>query len=135
MLPHVTLLDLFWNPLSKWFFPTLLNISLNYFFTVVNSKMLFLLGLSNLPRIIIACDFFLSQFKPTKGTLPLLQNRYPNTKTTSHIKLRFFLWTKLLENLLLAVNLTSVAVTSSFFKISSHYWYDSFLQEKRTQTT
>ena len=27
------------------------------------------------------------------------QNRYPNLKITSHIKLKFFLWTKLLENL------------------------------------
>ena len=31
------------------------------------------------------------------------QNTYPNLKTTCHIKLKFFLWTKLLENLLLAV--------------------------------
>ena len=28
-----------------------------------------------------------------------LQNTYPNLKTTCHIKLKFFLWTKLLENL------------------------------------
>ena len=27
------------------------------------------------------------------------QNTYPNLKTTCHIKLKFFLWTKLLENL------------------------------------
>ena len=54
-------------------------------------EMLFLLGLSNLPRIIIACDFSSSSFKLKKGTLPLLQNRYPNLKTTSHINLRFFL--------------------------------------------
>ena len=36
------------------------------------------------------------------------QNMYPNLKTTSHIKLKFFLWTKLLENLLLAKYLISV---------------------------
>ena len=30
------------------------------------------------------------------------QNMYPNLKTLSHIKLKFFLWTKLLENLVLA---------------------------------
>ena len=29
------------------------------------------------------------------------QNKYPNFKTTCHIKLKFFLWTKLLESLLL----------------------------------
>ena len=37
------------------------------------------------------------------------QNRYPKLKTTCHIKLKFFLWTKLLENLLLTKYLISVA--------------------------
>ena len=36
------------------------------------------------------------------------QNVYPNLKTTCHIKLKLFLWTKLLENLLLAKYLISV---------------------------
>ena len=36
------------------------------------------------------------------------QNRYPNLKTTCHMKLKIFLWTKLLERLLLAKYLTSV---------------------------
>ena len=36
------------------------------------------------------------------------QNTYPNSKTTCHIKLKFFLRTKLLENLLLAKYLISV---------------------------
>ena len=36
-------------------------------------------------------------------------NTYPNLKTTCHIKLKFFLWTKLLENLLHAKCLISVA--------------------------
>ena len=35
-------------------------------------------------------------------------NMYPNMKTTCHIKLKFFMWTKLLENLLLAKYLISV---------------------------
>ena len=35
-------------------------------------------------------------------------NTYPNSKTTCHIKPKFFLWTKLLENLLLAKYLISV---------------------------
>ena len=39
------------------------------------------------------------------------QSTYPNLKTTCHIKLKFFLWTKLLENLLLTKYLISVAVT------------------------
>ena len=39
------------------------------------------------------------------------QNKYSNLKTTCHTKLKFFLWTKLLENLLIAKYLISVAVT------------------------
>ena len=40
---------------------------------------------------------------------PSWQNTYPNLKTTCHINLKFFLWTKLLENLLLAKYLIPVA--------------------------
>ena len=36
---------------------------------------------------------------------------YPNLKTTWHIKLKFFWWTKILENLLLAKYLISVVAT------------------------
>ena len=36
------------------------------------------------------------------------QDTYPNLKTTRHIKLKNFLWTKLVENLLLAKYLISV---------------------------
>ena len=39
------------------------------------------------------------------------KNRYPNLKTTCHIKLKFFLWIKVLESLLLAKYLISVAAT------------------------
>ena len=38
------------------------------------------------------------------------QNTYPNLKTTCHIKLKFSLWTKLLENLLLTKYLISVTL-------------------------
>ena len=37
------------------------------------------------------------------------QNAYPNLKTTRHIKLKYFLLSKLLENLLLPKYLISVA--------------------------
>ena len=37
------------------------------------------------------------------------QNKYPNLKTTFYIKLSFFLWAKLVENLLLAKNVISIA--------------------------
>ena len=39
------------------------------------------------------------------------QNAYPDLKTTCHIKLKFFLWTKLLENLFLTKYLISVRAT------------------------
>ena len=39
------------------------------------------------------------------------QNKYSNLKATCHTKLKFFLWTKLLENLLIAKYLISVAAT------------------------
>ena len=43
-----------------------------------------------------------------------LSCQYPNLKTTFHIKLEFFFWTKLLENLLLAKYLISVAAPLTF---------------------
>ena len=36
------------------------------------------------------------------------QNTYPNLKTTCHIKLKFFLWTKLIKKLLVAKSIISV---------------------------
>ena len=45
------------------------------------------------------------------------QNTYPNLKTTCHIKLKFFLWTKLLEDLLFARYLISVAVPLNDFEV------------------
>ena len=64
---------------------------------------------TNLPRIIVACDF--SRVHSNSKELSYLswQNTYPNLKTACHIKLKFFFWTKLLENLLLAKYLISVA--------------------------
>ena len=44
----------------------------------------------------------------SRGILPW-QNTYPNLKTTCHIKLKFFVWTKLPENLLFAKYFISVA--------------------------
>ena len=66
---------------------------------------------ANLPRIIVSHDFSPSSLKFRRGILPLLTNTYPNLKTTCHIKLKFFLWTKLLKNLLLAKYPISVAAS------------------------
>ena len=45
------------------------------------------------------------------------QNTYPNLKTTCHIKLKFFLWTELLKNLLLGKYFISVAVPWIYWKL------------------
>ena len=48
------------------------------------------------------------------------QNTYPNLKTTCQIKLKFFLWTELLENLLHAFNYSSI--------LSGTKWLNSMLR-------
>ena len=55
-------------------------------------------------------SWLFSEFIQTQRRYLPRQNTYPNLKTTCHIKLKFFLWTKLLEYLLLAKYLISVAV-------------------------
>ena len=54
------------------------------------------------------------------------QNTYPNLKTTSHIKLNFFLWTKLLKNVLLAKDLISVTaplkLVKGFINLVTFLW-------------
>ena len=52
------------------------------------------------------------------------QNTYPNLKTTCHIKLKFFLWTKLIENLLLAKYLISVTAPfkEGWFRKKVMFW-------------
>ena len=50
------------------------------------------------------------------------QSMYPNLKTTCHIDLKIFLWTKLLENLLLAKHIISVAVPLKYKLINNYCW-------------
>ena len=60
----------------------------------------------------------------------LWQNTYPNFKTTCHIKLKFFLWTKLLENLPLSKYLVSVAaplIYIQYFFNSDHIYCNFFI--------
>ena len=54
------------------------------------------------------------------------QNTYPNLKTTCHIKLKFFLWTKLKENLLLAKYI--ISVTAPLIDFLSKYAFFFFNQ-------
>ena len=49
------------------------------------------------------------------------QNRYPNLKATCHIKLKVFLWTKVLESLLLEKYLIPVAPTLNIHFLSFQY--------------
>ena len=66
---------------------------------------------TNLPRIIVA-------FIQTQRRYPTSLDTYPNLKTTCHIQLKFFLWTKIIENLLLAKYLISVAAPLRFLQYS-----------------
>ena len=81
---------------------------------------------TNLPRIILACDFSPISFKFKRGILPLWQNMYPNLKTACHMQLKFFLWTKLREYLLLVKYLISVAATLRNL-LSDQHLYQVFL--------
>ena len=56
------------------------------------------------------------------------QNTYPNLKTTCHIKLKFFLWTKPLENLLFAKYLISVTASLSW---KDNKYYQLLFEQKR----
>ena len=65
---------------------------------------------TSLPIIIIARDnSFRVHWNSKEVSYLSWQNAYPKLNTTCHIKLNFFLWTKLLQNLLLAKYLISVA--------------------------
>ena len=80
---------------------------------------------TNLPRIIGAWHF--SQIHSNSKEVSYLswKNTYPNLQTTCHIKLKFFLWTKLLGNLLLAKYLITVAAPlkwESFLVAISFPW-------------
>ena len=64
---------------------------------------------TNLPRVIVAWEFSPSSFKLKKEASYLpWQNKYPNLKTTCHVKLKFSLRAKLPENLILAKYLISI---------------------------
>ena len=65
--------------------------------------------LQNLPRIIVAATFLRVHSNYKDVSYLSWPNTYPNLKTTCHIKLKLYLWTKLLENLLHAKYLISVA--------------------------
>ena len=53
------------------------------------------------------------------------RNRYPNLKTTCHIKVKFLLWTKRIENLLLAKYIISVTAPLMFrtdWRVKFCFW-------------
>ena len=73
---------------------------------------------TNLPRPVIRHDIFRVHSNSKEGSYLSWQNTYRNSKTTCDIKLKFFLWTKLPENLLLAKCLRSA--TAPLNKKSIH---------------
>ena len=56
---------------------------------------------TKLLRTIVSRNFSPSSFKLKRGILLTWKNIYFNLKTAYHINAKLFLWTKLLENLLL----------------------------------
>ena len=73
-----------------------------------SSIMAFLQIYENYCRLKLFSDFIQTQQEVSYLSW---QNTYPNLKTTCYIKLKCFLWTKHLENLLFAKYLISVTVT------------------------
>ena len=71
---------------------------------------------TNLPTIIAARNFLRIHSNSKEVSYLSWQNMYLNVKTTCHIELNFFLWTKLLKNLLLAKYFTSIVATLKILK-------------------
>ena len=74
---------------------------------------------TNLLIIIFARDFCPSSLK--LKSYPTCLDKVCIVKTTCHIKLKFFLWTKLLGNLLLGKYLVSVAVPLTLISVPDGY--------------
>ena len=81
-------------------------------------------------RELLSLVTFLRVHSNSKGVSYLSwQNTYPKLKTTCYIKLKFFYWTKLLENLLLAKYLISVCCFTdilllTFILLAVFVWSD-----------
>ena len=73
-------------------------------------------------------SWLFSEFIQTQRRYLPRQNTYPNLKTTCHIKLKFFLWTKPLENLLFAKYLISVTASLSW---KDNKYYQLLFEQKR----
>ena len=74
-------------------------------------------------RQLLPLATFLWVHSSSKEVSYLSWHALPNLKTTCHIKLKFFLWTKLLKNLLLAKYLTAPLNKSkdAYLKITEYY--------------
>ena len=74
-------------------------------------------------RQLLLLATFLWVHSSSKEVSYLSWHALPNLKTMCHIKLKFFLWTKLLENLLLAKYLTAPLNKSrdAYLKITEYY--------------
>ena len=67
-------------------------------------------------KLLLLATFLQVHSNSKEVSLSTWQNTYSNLRTTCHIKLKFFLWTKLLENLLLAKYLISVTAPLSILQ-------------------
>ena len=87
---------------------------------------------TDLPRVIVTCSFSPSSFKLKRWILTSLDKIciYSNLKSTCHIKLKCFLWTKLLENLLLA-NYLFICCSFKILRSINFAIFDSYLSYHR----
>ena len=87
---------------------------------------------TNLPRIITLLAIFLRVPSNSKEVSYLSwHSTYPNLKNTCCIKLKFFLWTKLLENLHLAKYLISVGAPLSGTMVMQYLFLNTIWLEIR----
>ena len=89
------------------------------------SQWKFCYGLSQIYRELLSLATFLWVYLNSKEVSYLSwQKMYPNLKTICHIKVKLFLWTKLLESLLLAKYhcVKSVEIRSFFWSVFSRIW-------------
>ena len=80
------------------------------------------------------CLRLFSEFIQTQKKYLYWKNRYPNLRSTGRIKLKLFLWTELLESLLLAKYLISVAANLTvIWSVKTKKWSCFWIRQLYTQ--
>ena len=82
------------------------------------------------PELLSLTTFLRVQSNSKEVSYLSWQNTCPTSKTTCHAKLKFFLWTKLLENLLLAKYLISVTMPLKILNFYLHCSCETLLNNQ-----